>query len=213
MRFSLDGRILTVQLLRKGATRPSKRSAARRSARPAARTSPRGCSAARDHAHPALAGRPDEPELPLPARRLELVPARRPVRQLRRVRELPRRVAGAEGADRRDRQQVGAAVRLQLSDLHRLHGPDRLQAAEGGPRRIGERTSVARRSRNRDQRRPSGRHALERRDRPAATYRDERVADRHDRLARGRRFRCRRTASTARGRLTSAWDDTAQRAE
>ena len=41
VRFSLDGRVLTVQLLRIGATRPSKRSAARRSARPAAPTSPR----------------------------------------------------------------------------------------------------------------------------------------------------------------------------
>ena len=36
------------------------------------------------------------------------------------------------------------------------------------------------------QRRPSGRHVLERRDRPAATSRDGRVADRHDGLDRGR---------------------------
>ena len=41
VRFSLDGRVLTVQLLPMCATRPSKWSAARRSARPAARTSPR----------------------------------------------------------------------------------------------------------------------------------------------------------------------------
>ena len=41
VRFSLDGRVLTVQLLPMCPTRPSKRSAARRSARPAARTSPR----------------------------------------------------------------------------------------------------------------------------------------------------------------------------
>ena len=39
VRFSLDGRVLTVQLIPPCATRPSKRSAARRSARPAARTS------------------------------------------------------------------------------------------------------------------------------------------------------------------------------
>ena len=41
VRFSLDGRVLTVQLLPDRRTRSSKRSAARRSARPAARTSPR----------------------------------------------------------------------------------------------------------------------------------------------------------------------------
>ena len=38
--------------------------------------------------------------------------------------------AGADGADRRDRQQVGAALRLQPSDLHRLHEPDRLRAGD-----------------------------------------------------------------------------------
>ena len=56
-----------------------------------------GCSANRDHAHPALAGRPDEPELPLPARRLGVVPGRRPDPQPRRVREVPQRVAGGGG--------------------------------------------------------------------------------------------------------------------
>ena len=40
VRFSLDGRVLTVQLLAPGRDQTSKRSAARRSARPAARTSP-----------------------------------------------------------------------------------------------------------------------------------------------------------------------------
>ena len=41
VRFSLDGRVLTVQLLPDRPEVPSRRSAARRSARPAARTSPR----------------------------------------------------------------------------------------------------------------------------------------------------------------------------
>ena len=41
MRFGLDGRVLTVQLLPDIPTRATKRSAARGSARPAARTSPR----------------------------------------------------------------------------------------------------------------------------------------------------------------------------
>ena len=40
VRFSLDGRVLTVQLLPPVRNQTSKRSAARRSARPAARTSP-----------------------------------------------------------------------------------------------------------------------------------------------------------------------------
>ena len=41
VRFSLDGRVLTVQLVRPVRNQTSKRSAARGSARPAARTSPR----------------------------------------------------------------------------------------------------------------------------------------------------------------------------
>ena len=114
VRFSLDGRVLTVQLLPPVRNQTFETvSGARISATCGANVAAPGVRA-RDHAHPALAGRPDEPELPLPARRLELVPALRPVRQPRRVRELPRRVAGADGADRRDRRQVGAAVRLQL---------------------------------------------------------------------------------------------------
>ena len=206
VRFSLDGRVLTVQLIPPVRNQTFETvSGARISATCGTR---RRGSAARDHAHPALAGRPDEPELPLPARRLDLVPALRPVRQPRRVRELPRRVVGGEGADRRDRQQVGAAVRLQPSDLHRLHEPDRLRAGdvptgrgEADPGlqavRPGVGSVLPRRDGpgNRHQRRPSGRHAFERRDRPAATYRDGRVADRQDGPDRGRGFRCRRSAS------------------
>ena len=51
-----------------------------------------------------------------------------PVRRHRRVRELPRRVVGGEGADRRDSQQLGAGVCLHRAGLQRLHGPVRLQA-------------------------------------------------------------------------------------
>ena len=77
VRFSLDGRVLTVQLL------PPVRnptfeavSGAEISATCGANVAaPPGDPRARDHGHPALAGRPDEPELPLPARRLDLVPA------------------------------------------------------------------------------------------------------------------------------------------
>ena len=82
VRFSLDGRVLTVQLLPPGPNQTFETVSGARDQRDLRRERRRaaGCSAARDHAHPALAGRPDEPELPLPARRLELVPALRPVR-------------------------------------------------------------------------------------------------------------------------------------
>jgi hypothetical protein len=120
VRFSLDGRVLTVQLVppvRKQTFEAV--SGAEISAACGANVAAPPVIRGRDDAHPALAGRPDEPELPLPARRLDLVPAPRRDRQHRRAGELARRVSGAS-ADRRDHQQVGAAL-LQLSDLYRLH--------------------------------------------------------------------------------------------
>ena len=133
VRFSLDGRVLTVQLLEPVRNQTLETvSGAEISATCGTNVAaPPGDPRSEIHGLPDLAGRRDEPELPLPARRLELVPARPPVRRHRRVRELPRRVVGGEGADRRDRRQVGAALRLQPSDLHRLHEPDLLQGGEG----------------------------------------------------------------------------------
>ena len=132
VRFSLDGRVLTVQLVEPMRNQTfetvsgAEISATCRTNIVAAPGDPRSQSTVFRH----LAGRRDEPELPLPARRRELVPARPRVRRHRRVGELPRRVVGGEGADRRDRRQVGAALRLQPSDLHRLHEPDLLQGGE-----------------------------------------------------------------------------------
>ena len=125
MRFSLDGRVLTVQLLpnRPNATFEAVSGAEISATCGANVAAPPGDPRSETTALPALAGRRDEPELPLPARRLELVPARPPVRRHRRVRELPRRVVGGEGADRRDRQQLGAAVCLHRAGLQRIHEP------------------------------------------------------------------------------------------
>ena len=133
VRFSLDGRVLTVQLLpnRPNATFEAVSGAEISATCRTTVAAPPGDPRSQSTVFRIWPARRDEPELPLPARRLELVPARPPVRRHRRVRELPRRVLGGEGADRRDRRQVGAALRRKPSDLHRLHEPNLLRGDEG----------------------------------------------------------------------------------
>ena len=111
VRFSLDGRVLTVQLL------PPVRNQTFETVSGARISATCGVNVADPRRETTLTRRWPDGQTSLSYRFardvFELVPALRPVRQPRRVRELPRRVAGGEGGDRRDRQQVGAALRLQ----------------------------------------------------------------------------------------------------
>ena len=158
VRFSLDGRVLTVQLIPPVRNQTFETVSGARISATCGRAA--GCSAARDHAHPALAGRPDEPELPLPARRLELVPARRPDPQPRRVRELPRAWSGerariAETANNWARQFASTAqacneyTSWSCEQVNCEREGGSAPRAAGRPRRSGggQRSTAARRSR------------------------------------------------------------------
>ena len=134
VRFSLDGRVLTVQLL------PPVRNQTFETVSGAEISATCGANVAASSGDPrretTLTRRWPAGQTSLsyrfPRDVSTLVPARQyPSGSIVGVRGVPRRVAGGEGADRRDRQQVGAALRLQRWDLHRLHEPHRLQAGDG----------------------------------------------------------------------------------
>ena len=160
MRFGLDGRVLTVQLLPPGRDADlSKRSAARGiSAIWREKARRRVIRGARPHSPGA--GRTGQTSMSIRFPRdvsswCRLEDQSGSILAFVRFTGVP---VGGEGADRRDRRQVGAALRLQPSDLHRLHEPHRLRAGDGvrtedtDPGLQGEgaavgRTSATRRSR------------------------------------------------------------------
>ena len=191
VRFSLDGRVLTVQLLPPVRNQTFETvSGAQISATCGTNVAaPPGDPRSEVTLFPALAGRRDEPELPLPARRLDLVPARPPVRRHRRARRAGPLSLGARAPIAETANKWARHFALQLSDLHRLHEPDRLQDCAELILRLSLfffyarewRAEVPRHETNKNIAirgdRAAATLANDRRSSSAATQRDERVAD------------------------------------